>query len=190
MTDTVMLEASLFQLKAAIGGVDDAMFQSQLRLTMEVLSSAVAAAGESLSSATINDVEFALNDVAATVGELSAADAASITPALELVQADVANLKQATALPAEVMGAIRDLQSKLRVRRSAIERQTYRAEGAPEEALPHPPEELQRQAVPLRKALAQAGFATPALDELIAEPSSLRFHSIGDIIDELEVIEG
>lgn len=190
MTDTVMLEASLFQLQTAIGGVDDPMFQSQLRLSMDVLTNAVVAAGQSLSPATINDVEFAFNDVAATVGELSAADAAAITPALELMRADVDQLKQSTALAPDVVGAIKEFSTKLRARRTAVERQTYRAEGAPEEALPHPPEQLKDEAVPLRKMLAQAGFATPALDDLIADPSSLRFHSIGEILDELEVITG
>jgi hypothetical protein len=190
MTDVVLLEASLFQLKTAVAGVQDPMFETQLRLAMDVLSGAVAGAAESLSSATINDVDFALNDVVATVGELSAADAAAITPALELVQADVAALKQATALPQNVVGAVRAFQSKLRTRRTAIERQTYRAEGAPEEPLPHPPEELKNEAVPLRQMLAEAGFVTPALDDLIADPSSLRFHSIGDILDELDVITG
>lgn len=190
MTDTVLLEASLFQLKAAIGSVDDPMFQSQLRLTMDVLANAVVAASHSVNPATINDVDFALNDVVATIGELNAADSAVLTPLVEQVQADVASLKQATALPADLVTAIHELQSKLKVRRTAIERQTYRAEGAPEEPLPHPPEALSKEAVPLRASLAQAGFATPALDELIEDPASLRFHSIGDILDELDVIIG
>jgi len=190
MTDPVMLEASLFQLNSAAAAVEDPMFKMQLRLTMEILSTAVSSAVQSLSPATMNDVEFALNDVVATVGELSAADASAVTPALEMMQADVANLKQSTSLPADVVGAVRELQSKLRVRRTAIERQTYRAEGAAEEPLPHPPETLRDEAVPLRQQLAQSGFATPALDDLISDPSSLRFHSIGEILDELDVITG
>ena len=36
--------------------------------------------------------------------------------------------------------------------------------------------------------LAASGFATPALDGLIDDPSSLRFHTIGEIVDELDVI--
>ena len=190
MTNAVMLEASLFQLKGAVAAIDDAMFSMQLKLTMDVLSSAVEAAALSLTPATLSDVEFALNDVTGTVNELSAADAAAIAPALEMVQADVAMLKQSTSLPDSVIGAIRSFQTKLRARRTAIERQTYRAEGTEPEELPHPPDILQREAVPLRQTLAQAGFGTPALDEFIAEPSSLRFQSISDIVDELEVIAG
>ena len=46
------------------------------------------------------------------------------------------------------------------------------------------------QTMTFRSALAAAGFVTPALDGLITEPSSLRFHSINDIINELDVIAG
>ena len=190
MTDTVMLEASLFQLKSAAAGIDDPMFKTQLQLTLDVLTNAVMAASQALSPATMNDVEFALNDVAGTVGELNAADAEAINAALEMMKADVATLMAATALPANVISAVRDLQSKLKARKTAIERQTYRAEGAAEEPLPHPPEALKAEAVPLRQMLAQAGFATPSLDDFIGDPASLRFGTIGNIVDELDVILG
>jgi hypothetical protein len=190
VSDVVMLEAALFQLKTAIDSVTDEMVAPQLRLSMTVLSNAVETAGQSPSAAAVNDVEFALNDVAAMVGELSAIDAANVTPALELLQADVGRLKQATSLSASAVSSIRALQSRLRARATAIERQTYRPDGAAEEPLPHPPEQLRAEAVPLRQQLAAAGFATPALDGLITEPSSLRFHSINDIINELDVIAG
>ena len=58
------------------------------------------------------------------------------------------------------------------------------------ETLPHPPESLREEALPLREQLAAAGFATPALDGLIDDPESLRFHSINEIVDELDVIAG
>ncbi len=188
-TDVVLLEAAFFQLKTAAASVDE-MFASEIRLPLSVLASAIEAASQSMSAAAINDVEFALNDVAAVVDQLGAADAERIAPIVALLQADVARLKDETALPSAVLDAIRALQGKLRVRRAAIERQTYRAEGAPEEPLPHAPEELQREALPIRQRLASAGFVTPALDGLIAEPSSLRFHSISEILNELDVIVG
>jgi hypothetical protein len=190
MNDVVMLEAALFQLKTAINSVTDEMVAPQLRLSMAVLSNAVESAGQSPSAAAVNDVEFALNDVHGMVGELSAVDAANVTPALEMFEADVRRLKETTSLSPAVVHGIRALQAKLRSRGSAIERQTYRPEGAAEDPLPHPPEQLRSEAVPLRQQLAAAGFATPALDGLIAEPASLRFHSISDIINELDVIAG
>ena len=189
MSDAILLEASLFQLKSAINNVDDPMFKSQLNLSMGMLASAVQSAIDSLSPATVNDVEFALNDVAATVGELSAADADVVTPALEMMQNDVATLKAATSLSPKLVEAVRAFQEKLRARKTAVERQTYR-EGGSNEALPFPPAELAAEATMMRPFLAKSGFATPALDDLIADPESLRFHSIGEILDELDVIIG
>ena len=185
--ELTLLEAALFQMRAAAAGVDP-INASQMQLTIGMLSNALESARQGISAATVNDIEFALNDLAGVVGELNAADAERVAPILTLLQADVARLKESTALPATVVQGIRTFQTKLKARRTAIERQTYRAEGAPEEPLPHPPEELKGQAVPLRKQLATAGFATPALDGLIADPASLRFHSINEILNELDVI--
>ncbi|HEY2091404.1 MAG TPA: hypothetical protein VGJ81_05925 [Thermoanaerobaculia bacterium] len=80
------------------------------------------------------------------------------------------------------------LQAKLKIRRGAIERQTFVENPSEAAPLPHPPEELRADALPLRDTLASSGFGTPALDTLIDDPSSLRFHSINEIIDELHVI--
>ena len=183
MSDELMLlDAALFQLKAAAGSV------KEMQLTIGLLSNAIDAAKQGVSAATVNDVEFALNDVAAAMGDLSATDADRIAPIVTLLQDDLERLKESTSLAPAVITAIRGFQTKLKARRSAIERQTYRPEGSPEEALPHPPEELQKEAVPLRQQLAAAGFATPALDTLIADPASLRFHSITEIVNELDVI--
>ncbi len=187
--ELALVDAALFQLKSAAADVDP-MYASQMQLTIGMLSNAVNGARQAMSAAAVNDIEFALNDLAGTVGELNAADANRIAPILTLLQDDVARLKESTALPPAVTNAIRSLQTKLKARRTAIERQTYRAEGSPEEPLPHAPQELQREAMPLQQQLATAGFSTPALDGLIADPSSLRFHSITEILNELDVIVG
>jgi len=184
-----MVEAALFQLKTAASSAD-AIYASQMQLMVTVLSNAVESAGHGISAAVVNDIEFALNDVAALMKELSAADAERIAPIVALLQGDVARLKEATSLPPTVVEAARAFQTKLKSRRSAIERQTFQPEGDTLEPLPHPPEALQREAVPLRQQLATAGFATPALDGLIADPASLRFHSISEIVNELDVILG
>jgi hypothetical protein len=187
--ELALIEAALFQVKAAAADVDP-MYASQIQLTLSMLTNAVAAAQNGASAATVNDIEFALSDLAGVVRELNAADADRLEPIVKLLQDDVARLKESTALPASVTTAIRAFQTKLKARRTAIERQTYRPEGAPPEELPHPPQELQRESVPLRKQLAAAGFSTPALDGLIADPDSLRFHSITEILNELDVIVG
>lgn len=183
MTDELMLlDAALFQLKAATASV------KEMQLTVNLLSNAIEAAGNGVSAAAVNDIEFALNDVAASIADLSAADAERIAPIVTLLQDDIERLKESTSLAPAVTNAIRSLQTKLKARRSAIERQTYRPEGAPQEPLPHPPEELQPEAVALRQQLAASGFSTPSLDAFITDPSSLRFHSITEIVDELDVI--
>lgn len=187
--DLAMIEAALYQLRSATASLDE-MFAAQMRLPVEVLANAITAAKEVLSAATISDVAFALNDVAGTIDQLSAADADRIAPIVTLLQADVAQLKEATSLPKAVLDGIRAFKGKLKVRSAAIEKQTYRPEGTPEAPLPHEPQELQREAVPLRQHMASAGFATPALDGLIADPASVRFHSLNEIINELDVILG
>lgn len=184
-----MVEAALFQLKTAASSVD-AAYASQMQLMVTVLSSAVHSAAQGITPAAVNDIEFALNDVAGLMRELSAADAERITPIITLLQDDVTRLKESTSLPAKVMDEVRTFQKKLKERRTAIERQTYEPEKETLEPLPHPPETLQREAIPLRQHLAGAGFATPALDGLIADPASLVFHSINEIVNELDVILG
>ena len=185
MTEELMLlDAALFQLKSAAASVSD------MQLTINLLANAIEAATHGVSAAVVNDIEFALNDVAAAMANLSAADAERIAPIVTLLQDDVERLKESTALAPAVMSAIRAFRAKLKERSAAIERDTYRPEGTPESPLPHPPEVLQRDAIPLRQQLAAAGFATPALDALVGDPASLRFHSINEIVNELDVILG
>ena len=187
MNDLVMLEASLFQLRTAIASIEDETMLPQLELTVSVLARAVAAAREALNAARVSDIEFALNDVAGVADSLSSDDAAAIAPAIDMLRADVDVLKEATALPAEVVAAIGALRAKLAARKNAIERQTF-VEGGAAAPLPHPPEELARDAGALRTRLEEAGFATPALDAFLGDPAELRFHRIVEMIDELEVV--
>lgn len=186
--DIALLEAGLFQLRAAAEPIDPAL-APQMQLTIGILANAIAAAAQSFSAAAVNDIEFALNDVVAAVDQLSAADAERVLPTVAMLQEDLARIKRSAALPPAVVEAVRAFQSKLRVRRQAIERQTYR-EGGADEPLPHPPEELHADAGAIRPFLSSAGYVTPALDALIANPTSLRFHSITEILDELDVIVG
>jgi hypothetical protein len=136
----------------------------------------------------VNDIEFALNDLIAAVDDAGAPDL--VCAAVAMLQNDAATLRAASALPKEVVTAIRALQTKLRARAKALERSQYRAEGTEPEPLPHPPEELREAAIPLAHALAAAGFDTPTLDSLVADPNSLRYHTINEIVDELDVVAG
>jgi hypothetical protein len=187
MTDVVMLEAGLFQLRAASSNVD-ADSAPQLGLCINVLANAVAAGRDGVNAAVVNDIEFALNDVAAAIDELSQAHADHLAPFLSALRQDLEALKSATALDPALIEQIRSFQGKLRERMKAIERQTFVEGGSI--SLPHPPEELRDQAVPIARQLRAAGFLTAALDALIAEPESLRFHSLRELSDELDVIAG
>ncbi len=186
MSELVMMEAALFQLRAALG--DDPMLMA-VRLSADVLGHAISAAKEQgLNAARVNDIEFALNDLVAAIDDAGAPD--GVYGAIAMLQNDTASLRAGTSLPPELIGAIRDLQLKLRTRAKALERGQYRAEGAAEEPLPHPPEELREAAIPLVRQLAAAGFETPSLDVLVADPESVRYHHLNEIIDELDVIAG
>ena len=186
MSELVMMEAALFQLRAALG--DDPELLA-MRLSADVLANAVAAAKDNgINAARVNDIEFALNDLVSAVDDAGAPDA--VCSAIALLQNDTATLRRANALPSETIQAIRDLQLRLRARGKAMERSQYRAEGTEAEPLPHPPAELRELAIPLARQLAAAGFVTPVLDQLIAEPEEFRYHSINELVDELDVIAG
>ena len=117
---------------------------------------------------------------------LPQSDADRLAPMMATLRRDIDALTAATALDPAVIAQIRAFQSKLRERMKAIERQTFVEGGA--EPLPHPPEALRDEAIPIARQLAAAGFQTPSLNALIADPESLRFHSMRDILDELDVI--
>ena len=186
MSELVMMEAALFQLRAALG--DDPEMLA-MRISTDVLANAVAAAKDSgVNAARVNDIEFALNDLVAAVDDAGAPDA--VCAAVALLQNDTAALRRTTALPAETIQTIRDLQMRLRARAKAMERGQYRAEGTEPPPLPHPPAELREIAIPLARQLEAEGFATPVLDQLIAEPGEVRYHTLNELVDELDVIAG
>lgn len=186
MNEFLMMEAALFQLRTALG--DDPNLLS-VRISADVLSNALTAAkSEGTNAARVNDIEFALNDLIAAIDDAGAPD--EVFSAIALLQNDTAALRNATALPAEVTKSIRELQTKLKERAKAMERAQYRLEGSAAEELPHAPEMLREAAIPIARQLAAEGFATPSLDLLIAERGELRYHTINEIVDELDVVLG
>jgi hypothetical protein len=184
-SELLMMEAALFQLRAAL---DEDPELLPIRLSADVLANAIAAAKDGLNAARVNDIEFALNDLTAAVDDAGAPDV--VCSAMALLQNDTAALRRVHALSQEMVAAGRELQRRLRERSTALERSQFRAEGTDASPLPHPPAELRELAIPLAQQLAANGFVTPAIDGLIEDPESLRFHSINDIVDELDVILG
>jgi hypothetical protein len=187
MTDVVMLEAALFQLRAAASDID-AEVAPQLGLSINILAGAIASGREGVNASVASDIQFAFNDLSAAVDELPQSDADRLAPIIDTLRRDIDALSAAVALDPTVIGQIRAFQWKLRERMKAIERQTF-VEGGAEE-LPHVPEVLREEAIPIARQLAAAGFQTPSLNALIAEPESVRFHSLREMLDELSVIAG
>lgn len=187
MSELTMMEAALFQLRATLAEDSDLM---ALRISADVLANAVASAkANGINAARVNDIEFALNDLVAAIDD-AAGVPDEVYAAVALLQNDAAALRSATALPREIMTAMRDLQTRLRTRSKAMERAQFRAEGTEAPPLPHPPEELRQLAVPIVRQLEAAGFDTPALDTLLAAEDELRYHTLNEIVDELDVILG
>jgi len=187
MTSVAMLETALFQLRAAASDIDREL-APQLGLSINILANAIAAGRDGVNASVANDIEFAFNDLSAAVDELPQSDADRLAPMMETMRRDLEALTAATALDPAVIAQIRAFQSKLRERMKAIERQTF-VEGSAE-PLPHPPEALRDEAIPIARQLAAAGFATPSLNTLISDPASTRLHSLRDIADELDVVLG
>jgi hypothetical protein len=186
MSELLMMEAALFQLRAALG--DDPMYLP-IRLSADILANAVTGAKDGgVNAARVNDIEFALNDLVAAIDDTGAPD--EVYRAVALLQNDAATLRAASALPAELTKAIRALQTKLKARAKAMERGQYRAEGTDAEPLPHPPQELREEAVPIVRQLTAAGFDMPALESLLTHPEELRYHTLNEIADELDVVLG
>ncbi|HEX7708004.1 MAG TPA: hypothetical protein VF701_16205 [Thermoanaerobaculia bacterium] len=185
MNELVMMEAALFQIRAAVSETPEHL---ELRLATNVLAGAVAAArSEGVTAARMRDIDFALVDLAAAAEDL---DDEAIQGSLEMLHEDAERLRAVNRLPETLVEEVRSLQEALRSRSRAMERGQYRVEGAPVEPLPHPPEELRAAAIPLARQLAAAGFDTPALAALIADPESLRYHMMREIADELDAVLG
>jgi len=184
-----MIEAACFQLRTAIAEITDDAYATPLRVAMNVLAANVSAAKGLLNASTVSDIDFALNDLIAVAGDLPAGDAERVARPLDMLRGDLDSLRKITALPADLVESIRVLLEKLQLRRHAIEQQTYR-EDIGDVTLPHPPEALRPEAAAIRERLRAAGFATPALDVLVDQPSEFLFHSINELMDELDVIIG
>jgi hypothetical protein len=187
MSDVATLEAALFQLRAAANDIDRNV-APQLGLSINIFANAIASGRDGVNTSVASDIEFAFNDLRAAVDELPQSDADRLAPMMSTLRRDIDALTAATALDPTVIEQIRAFQSKLRERMKAIDRQTFVEGGA--EPLPHPPEALRDDAIPIARHLLAAGFATPSLNALIADPESLRFHSLREILDELDVISG
>src|SRR6266849_514966 len=75
MTEVVMMQAAMFQLRTAMESIDDPFIRTQVRLAAGILGNAIDGAANGVNAAAVNEIAFAMNDVVA-----AAADAPELEP--------------------------------------------------------------------------------------------------------------
>jgi hypothetical protein len=136
----------------------------------------------------MKELDFTFNDLRTFASELTEEDAARLAPSLAAIEACLASLRVAAALPDELVASIRALRAKLKTRKGALERALFRPPGAAPEPVPHPPSELRDEASRIAAALQSSGFDTPELDELAASTDDeLGQLSIERLVEELDL---
>ncbi|HEY5610801.1 MAG TPA: hypothetical protein VIL97_06325 [Thermoanaerobaculia bacterium] len=182
------LDDGLAALHRAVSRVDDEMFVSQMQLAANLLASVLLLVSEDLNARRAKDAEFALNDLLNLTNELSPDDRAKVEGPLSILEDEIESMKSSAALPEPVFEKMKLLQSKLRERRMAIERQTFRPPENEPEPLPHDPQQLRAEAAELQNELTRNGFETPTLDRLVQQPQSFQGRDVSELIEELDVI--
>lgn len=171
----------------AIAGESD---EPAVKLSRVVLSDAAEAATREPNTRRMSDLSFALTDLRSAVDELPFGERAAFAGPLSELTELVDELCRRTRLSSSLLEHIRYLSARLEERRAAVARQGFHPPGSTPPPLPHPPAELQQEAVAVRDALRASGFETPALDLLIDAPESVYMSELAAIVDELEVITG
>jgi hypothetical protein len=184
-----ILQESVSRMSEAAASLDD-LYAMQAKLTLGILRNVVEAAVTDITPRSVSDLDFALNDVRELLPEIPEDAAETFENAVAACSAVVDALKREAAIPADVLTALGALREKLSVRRTAIDRATYRDPDEVAPPLPHEPSTLQGEATQLRDALQRAGFDTPALSFLIASPAECHRAELSEVVDELDVISG
>ena len=177
-------------LSNAVTNIEDEFYGPQVKLAASVLGNAIGAATSDLNPRTVQDLDFAYTDLRGLADELGGNDRSSIDRFLSALSTEIERLKAAVSLPEEVTQSVSVLQKKLKERRSAVERQTYRVPGTAPEPIPHPPAELQPDAESLQKQLTRFGYDTPTLNRLVSSPADFEIRDVSELIEELDVILG
>src|SRR5947209_19785636 len=115
MSDVAILEAALFQLRAAASDID-AEVAPQLGLSINILANAIASGRDAVNASIASDIEFAFNDLSAAVDELPQSDADRLAPLMAALRRDIDALTAATELEPAVIAQIRAFETKLRER--------------------------------------------------------------------------
>lgn len=178
------------RLQQAIESMADRFYQQQLRLASTVLVTAVESMQQSPSPAALSDVEFAFGDVTSIASEVPPDDEDLLNPPIDELRHAIGSLKQTRTLPPDLVLRARELQEKLRERRTALERHGYRFQGDDPEHVPHHPRELCLPARQLQRGLREQGFDMRPLEKLVSSPDDFAYHDVADLIAELDLVVG
>lgn len=182
------LEGAIAGMTAAFESFDDGMFIPQLELSRNMFANNLRAAAEDLNPRTMKELDFTFNDLRTFASELIDEDAARLAPSLAAIEASLASLREAAALPKELVASIQGLRAKLKARKGALERALYRPPESAPEPLPHSPSELRDEASRIAAALKANGFDTPELDELVGSTDDeLGQLTIERLVEELDL---
>jgi hypothetical protein len=183
-----LLNEGVFELRRGLTQVEDEMFGGQTKLGAQILANAVTTVLTELNPRAVKDLDFAFNDLLGLTADLPPFERAALDPAFNLLQQGIARLKSSVAIAPTVVDQLKILRAKLSDRRSAFERQLYKPPGSPVEPLPNAPSEMREAASLLQQQLVVAGFETPTLDRMIAEPGTFELRDVSELIDEIDVI--
>jgi hypothetical protein len=180
------LVAATARLHQAIESMADAFYQQQLRLAATVLTNAVEVIRTDPSPAALSDAEFAFGDVTAITTEVPQDDEDLLNPPIEELRRALTSLKEGRALDPGLIARARDLQQKLRDRRTALERHGFRFQEDDQDHVPNHPRELCLPARQLHRALQEQGFMIRPLEKLVSSPDDFVYHDVADLIAELD----
>jgi hypothetical protein len=175
-------------LHRAIESMADAFYQQQLRLAATVLTNAVEGIRTDPSPAALSDAEFAFGDVTAITTEVPQEDEDLLNPPIEELRRALTSLKEGRAIAPDVVAKARELQQKLRERRTALERHGFRFQEDDQDHVPNHPRELCLPARQLHRALQEQGFMIRPLEKLVSSPDDFVYHDVADLIAELDIV--
>ncbi|MFN2441973.1 MAG: hypothetical protein ABR517_04765 [Thermoanaerobaculia bacterium] len=182
------LVTAVAHLHQSIESMTDAFYQQQLRLAATVLTNSVEAIRNDPSPAALSDAEFAFGDVTAITSEVPQEDEDLLNPPIEQLRRALTSLKEGRTLDPELVAKARELQQKLRDRRTALERHGFRFEGEEQDHIPNHPRELCLPARQLHRALQEQGFVMRPLEKLVSNPDEFVYHDVADLIAELDIV--
>ena len=178
------------RLMYACSQISEDFYTRQTMLSGNMLIDSMNEAMANLNPRTLSDVEFAFNDVESLTQELPPPELEWFQSPFNTIRSVIKELGFHVSLPEALVEKIRALRGLVAERLDAVDRASFRPPGYPEEPLPNDPTELQSAAEAIRGELEAAGYDTPLLDQLAANPAAFDNLDCSRLTEELDVILG